>query len=77
MQLMKSQNPLWNRGFEHLENIARCCARDALENARDFAPPIARAPQVVSKGSRTRFVKWKRCFFRPAVVIEVQCLRSP
>jgi len=77
MPLMTPQKPLWNRGFEHFENIARYCARDAPNNARDFAPPIARAQQVVSKGSCTPFVKWKRCFFRRAVVIEEQCLRSP
>jgi hypothetical protein len=77
MPLMTPQKPLWNRCFKHFENIARYCARDAPNNARDFAPPIARAQQVVWKGSRTPFVKWKRCFFRRAVVIEEQCLRSP
>jgi hypothetical protein len=42
-----SQNPLWNRGFEHSGKIARCCACAALENSRDVAPAIARAQQVV------------------------------
>jgi hypothetical protein len=44
---MKSQNPLWNRRFEHLEKIARRGACAALKNARDVAPPSARAQQVV------------------------------
>jgi hypothetical protein len=44
---MMSQNPLWNRGFEHLEKIERCGACAALENSRAVAPPSARAQQVV------------------------------
>jgi hypothetical protein len=45
---MTRQKSLWNRCFEHFEKIARLRARAAPENARDFAPAIARAQQVVS-----------------------------
>jgi hypothetical protein len=48
-----------------------------VPGARGFATPAARAQQLVSERSRTRFVKWKDVFLRSAVVIEEQCFTIP
>jgi hypothetical protein len=45
--LITSQKPLWNRGFEHFDNLARSYARAAVKNRDDVAPPLACAQQVV------------------------------
>jgi len=47
------------------------------QNAQKTRSLSAGPQQLGSPGRHTRFVKWKCCFFRPAVVIGVQCLRSP
>jgi hypothetical protein len=42
--------------YQILGDVARA---PQAKIARDFEQPSALAPQVVSKGARTRFVKWK------------------